>query len=446
MAIVQISQIQVRRGLNQDLPQLASGEMGWSTDTRQLYIGNGVTGSPDYAPVEGFTEILTQHSNFLNSISNYTFAGTDSGYTSQTGASSLTPVSRTLQSVLDDILSIRDFGAVGDNATDNTDAINRAISQVYPASLNPTHAPVRRTIKFPAGTYLVSGPIKVPPNCTLVGDGRNNTIISATTGTVLITCDAAYNVGGAMSGTYPSNISISGITFATGAGTNAVVQIDSAVNVVFDQCYIYGPSTVLNLVNTTSSTVNTTKAITLNACVFDGGTNGVSASGTTAGLRVTNSFFINNSTNGIKIPTTLTGLVSQNNYFDGSVPTAILGLTGDNFSYGDVVAGSSTLGGINVGSAKIGVGNTFVLSNGTNSIGQLAVGAGLIDYQLTDGSSYRFGTLKFNKPSSGSASFDDDYTEPSSSLGANLFVNHTGILSCAVTTTTTFKYNIKQFI
>ena len=47
MAIVQISQIQIRRGLNQDLPQLASGEMGWSTDSRQLYIGNGVVGAPD---------------------------------------------------------------------------------------------------------------------------------------------------------------------------------------------------------------------------------------------------------------------------------------------------------------------------------------------------------------------------------------------------------------
>ena len=36
MSIVQISQIQVRRGLNQDLPQLASGELAWSNDTRQL--------------------------------------------------------------------------------------------------------------------------------------------------------------------------------------------------------------------------------------------------------------------------------------------------------------------------------------------------------------------------------------------------------------------------
>jgi len=57
MAIVQISRIQIRRGLNQDLPQLASAEMGWSVDTQQLYIGNGQLS--EGAPNTGVTEILT---------------------------------------------------------------------------------------------------------------------------------------------------------------------------------------------------------------------------------------------------------------------------------------------------------------------------------------------------------------------------------------------------
>jgi hypothetical protein len=41
VAIVQISQITNRKGLQENLPQLAGAELGWSTDTRQLYIGNG---------------------------------------------------------------------------------------------------------------------------------------------------------------------------------------------------------------------------------------------------------------------------------------------------------------------------------------------------------------------------------------------------------------------
>jgi hypothetical protein len=60
MAVIQISRIQHRRGLQADLPNLASGELGWSVDTRQLYIGNGTI--EEGAPSLGKTEILTQYS------------------------------------------------------------------------------------------------------------------------------------------------------------------------------------------------------------------------------------------------------------------------------------------------------------------------------------------------------------------------------------------------
>jgi hypothetical protein len=68
MAIVQISKIQQRRGLEQDLPQLSSGELGWSIDSRKLYIGNGTLN--EGAPIEGHTEILTQFSivDFTNGL------------------------------------------------------------------------------------------------------------------------------------------------------------------------------------------------------------------------------------------------------------------------------------------------------------------------------------------------------------------------------------------
>lgn len=57
MSIVQISQIKHRRGTNENLPQLASAELGWSVDTQQLYIGNGTLA--EGAPEVGNTEILT---------------------------------------------------------------------------------------------------------------------------------------------------------------------------------------------------------------------------------------------------------------------------------------------------------------------------------------------------------------------------------------------------
>lgn len=63
MAIVQISQITNRKGLQENLPQLAGAELGWSVDSRRLYIGNGTL--EEGAPVIGNTEILTEFSPIL---------------------------------------------------------------------------------------------------------------------------------------------------------------------------------------------------------------------------------------------------------------------------------------------------------------------------------------------------------------------------------------------
>lgn len=63
MAIVQISQITNRKGLQENLPQLAGAELGWSVDTRRLYIGNGTL--EEGAPVIGNTEILTEFSEII---------------------------------------------------------------------------------------------------------------------------------------------------------------------------------------------------------------------------------------------------------------------------------------------------------------------------------------------------------------------------------------------
>ena len=69
MAVVQISKIQLRRGLQENLPQLASAEMGWSVDERRLFIGNGTL--DEGAPSTGVTEVLTTQSIF-NELGNIT--------------------------------------------------------------------------------------------------------------------------------------------------------------------------------------------------------------------------------------------------------------------------------------------------------------------------------------------------------------------------------------
>lgn len=174
MAIVQISRITQRKGLAQDLPQpLAGAELGWATDTRRLYIGNGTT--QEGAPVVGNTEVLTEFSDILSYTTEYTYQGESAGYAVQTGTSSSTPVSQSLQSRLDSLAIITDFGATGDGVTDVTANINNALYQLYCRQIN---SQIRRSLYFPAGTYIISDTLNIPPYCNLYGDGPESTIIS----------------------------------------------------------------------------------------------------------------------------------------------------------------------------------------------------------------------------------------------------------------------------
>ena len=174
MAIVQISRITQRKGLFNDLPEpLAGAELGWATDTRQLFIGNGTLA--DGAPIIGNTEVLTEFSDILNYATEYTYKGEAAGYTVQTGATAGTPVSQSLQSRLDSYAVITDFGATGDGITDVTADINRALDQIFCQDINPS---IRRSIFFPAGTYIITDTLLIPPYCKLYGEGSDSTIIS----------------------------------------------------------------------------------------------------------------------------------------------------------------------------------------------------------------------------------------------------------------------------
>jgi hypothetical protein len=376
MAIVQISRIQHRRGLQQDLPNLASAELGWSLDERRLYIGNGTL--EEGAPTEGVTEILTEYTDFIGLISSYTFKGTEAGYTSVTGASALTPVVRTLQNVLDETISVRDFGASPDASADvNTAAIQRAIKQVYVSSLSNIKNSVRRTIRFPAGNYAINSNLVIPPNCTLVGDGKNNSIITSNVG-VIQTCDSLFQISssiGTGGATPPGNITIRDLGLTTTSNSTPVAYINKATNVLIDS------------VNFTGGSYNVT---------IDESSN-VEVSSSTLRGAATGTFNISGSDD---------GLISRSNYFDTIRKT---------------------------------------LAAGTNPITTLANGAGKIDYEITSGTNYRIGTIKYNR-SGGVCTFDDEYSEPATSIGANIWVNASGNVTCASTSTSTLKYNIKQFI
>ena len=71
MAIVQVSRITNRKGLTENVPQLAGAEFGWAIDQRRLFIGNGTL--QEGAPVIGNTEVLTEYSDVFAGRTQFSF-------------------------------------------------------------------------------------------------------------------------------------------------------------------------------------------------------------------------------------------------------------------------------------------------------------------------------------------------------------------------------------
>ncbi len=306
MAIVQISRITQRKGLQENLPQLAGAEFGWSIDERRLFIGNGTL--QEGAPVIGNTEILTEFSDILAFQTNYTYSGqAAAGYVAQTGPTAGTPISQSLQSWLDQFATVKDFGAVGDGVTDDTAAINRALYQIYCREVNPQ---IRRGLFFPAGVYLVTESIIIPPFATLYGEGADNSIIRMTSGDdsalrayVARTGDSLQQTGvniGNNGAIVPQFVTIANMGFESLDPDVDVFLIEDINNCSFTGVTFTGPLTTADLdtdaddtagirfASTASLVCNT---VTIDRCVFSGTTYGVATEQQTNGVTISNSKF-----------------------------------------------------------------------------------------------------------------------------------------------------------
>ena len=310
MAIVQISQITNRKGLQDDLPQLAGAELGWSIDQRRLWIGNGTLA--EGAPVIGNTEILTEFSDVLELSAAYTYKGDAAGYTVQTGPTPSTPVALSLQTWFDQWATVKDFGAVGDGVTDDTAAINRAMQQIYCREINPQ---IRRALFFPAGVYRITQTIKIPPFATLYGEGLDNSIIQMDSGDdstltqyVARTADSLQQIGvniGTNGAITPQFVTVSNMGFKNLDLSTDVFLVEDASNCRFESVGFLGPLTTSTLstdandmagVRFASTVTLVTNQIVFDSCQFSGLTYGLNTataqSGTdqtVSGITVTNS-------------------------------------------------------------------------------------------------------------------------------------------------------------
>ena len=131
--------------------------------TATIYSDNGVTPiTPGSLTTDSEGEF-----GFYAANGRYTVSVTATGFTSQQFYDVL------LFDPADaGIVSVKNYGAVGDGVTDDTIAINAALSAIYFTS---------QSLCFPAGIYLYSGGGVLGNGNVIYGDGRNASIIKSKT-------------------------------------------------------------------------------------------------------------------------------------------------------------------------------------------------------------------------------------------------------------------------
>jgi len=470
MAVIQISKIQVRRGLQENLPQLASGEMGWSVDERRLWIGNGTV--VEGAPEEGNTEILTSRTEILQVIRSYTFRGEESGYVSRTGPSALANVTRTLQNKFDEQISLRDFVTPEEElADDYTVPLQRAIDQVFPTNFYTTVG-VRRVLHIPAGVYPIIGNIIIPPYASIRGDGPRSTIIKKTFGT-----DSVIRLrdSGGLTGTSvdpitndkPFEITFSGLTLQTDVNTD-VALLESCQYVKFNAVRFQGAVASPTTVGSGTAAVaikdlaDTVNKVSFDQCEFVRTNYGIAIEGNVSSVTVNDSLFdtvyqgLVSSANvaspqSIKVTSSQFDNVAAEAIFsndDSSVTSAFnyyrtVGLsagtpvltwnTSNNYSIGDVfdrslaeqiidpiitVADDTTASltqATTAGTVQDTPGGSITLDDATTADTTFALTAitssAIVDYKIIRGDHKRIGTIKVSHFDGANVAVDDEYTE-----------------------------------
>lgn len=300
MAVVEIAKIQLRRGnaRSTGMPQLDTGELGWAisgTDPNstapELFIGNKTA---DGASITTNTRILTTldlPNIFTSSIttSTYYYSGNRSMLI-YTGPSS-TNVARTVKKKLDDeIPNLNDFLTDADKLSGDIGiALQRAINVLYLNSDKSSTRDGRIPLRIPAGSYVTSATIYIPPYATLVGDGKRKTVISFTGESkplfqfvdLTSTVGSPVTLNNMVSGTSPRIISISGMTleFSPNISPNSTISLlraDCALDTIIDNIEFRGNTSTYSTSNVDNAGIEirglggiTSRNLKITNCIFD---------------------------------------------------------------------------------------------------------------------------------------------------------------------------------
>ena len=225
-------------------------------------------------PLSSSIEIMTNETGVINSGN-----ANDISYT-------LTAAGATLQSVqtkLEQTVSVMDFGAVGDGVADDTAAFRAACFSLVPVTAAIAH----RGIYVPPGRYKITDTVYIHAGNVLFGSGMS-TFIDAS-GFPLVGTDPVFKLGWWLNGSTPTQDTAVGdlppeiygmfVLGGPGGSGGAVVDLTFPGGIIHDM-WFSAPGTAINLAGGN-----------VFDCLVDGGLNGITVNG--ANQRIDNVQFFN---------------------------------------------------------------------------------------------------------------------------------------------------------
>ena len=171
-------------------------------------------------------------------------------------------VNRSVESKLRDVVSVKDFGAVGNGVTDDTAAIQAAINAVSPytwqGSTRLTEQSAKPgTVFFPIGTYKITAKIRLAPGLRLLGQGTSTYFnTSLNKGSAILCSIANYATYAIDTSPFGSNGVRNDDILLRGTDSSAGLYSFSD-GMTFENLFIYGENTCkgLNLAGATKLSI-----------------------------------------------------------------------------------------------------------------------------------------------------------------------------------------------
>jgi hypothetical protein len=191
--------------------------------------------------------------DFITAISTSTTATTSNNISyTQGGTGSVTT---SVQAKLQQTVSVKDFGAVGDGTTDDTTAIQAAINAVSAKTM-------KGVVYLPTGTYKITSALSIPYGVSIYGDGGTSSIIQAEACNALNFTSFGYSIGSMFYEDF-------GITANSGTNYAAVQSLNSPTSTTqdglnFNRLRFYGWNQCFILSSTWNTSISNCRAENIN--------------------------------------------------------------------------------------------------------------------------------------------------------------------------------------